>query len=1087
MKVILRRLLGLILPLSLTTTLLGTPLGTAFTYQGRLNSGSTPANGSFDLVFALYDATTAGGQVGNSLTNTATPVTNGLFTVTLDFGSSAFDGSARWLQIGVRTNGSGAFTTLAPRQPLTPVPYAIAASNLTGTLPATQLAGALPSANWGGIYSGGVTLNNAANSFTGNGAGLTALNASQLSSGTVPDARLAANVARTNQVWLLNGNTGTTPGTQFLGTTDGQPLEFKVTGLRALRLEVSSTLEQSPNVIGGSPVNFVASGVVGATIAGGGAGNRYGRAMSNRVDAHFGSISGGAENTIQTGAEAAAISGGAENTIQAGAGAATISGGTLNTIQTNANQSLIGGGWRNTIRSNAVGSVIVGGWDNTIQSDARLSTIGGGLMNMIQTNAAYSTLGGGQGNTIQTDAAYSTLGGGQGNTISTNADYSAIGGGYQNAIHTNTDYSTIAGGYRNTIQANADMATIAGGEANTIQRGADEGATIGGGLANIAGGIFSTVPGGTLNSAMGFGSFAAGRRAKANHYGTFVWADWQDADFASTAPNQFLIRAANGVGINKTNPTTALDVNGTVTATGFSGSGAGLTALPAANLSGTIPSGSLADNSVTAAKLASDAGSLSKVAAGAMTSSGGNIGIGTVSPYDALLDVEGDVRLNMHELYLREGSDRNHGLGWYGAGRLFAGVNIDGPVAYGWSGGGLGATSSTNLALRWTGDGNVALDPLGQNTGNLLPGLTFGSGSGEGIASKRSTGGNQYGLDFYTSFQPRMSIAQSGNVGIGTNQPQTALHVNGTVTANALNTRGTVTAGALSVVDVSDLHATNDMSISVTNDLKIKAGTSLDMTTKDVDISASGKITIKASGDLILKGAAISFTDNVKAYGLTLNDHDIDWRHDGYNGAGWYGVGKPFAGTTPDGPVLYGFDGGALGYANSGVGTNIVLRWNSSGRVGIGTTSLGYLLTVGSSGTPAYCNGTAWVNGSDRNAKEDFSAINPLTVLEKVTALPITQWKYKTEEQGTEHIGPMAQDFHAAFGLNGDDDKHIATVDESGVALAAIQGLNSKLEAKSQKLEAENARLSNEVAELKALVQTLAAKVNGGKLSAAEE
>ena len=113
-------------------------------------------------------------------------------------------------------------------QALTAAPYAITASNLSGTLSAAQLSGTLASANLGGAYSGAVTFNNAANSFSGSGAGLTALNASQLASGTVPDARLAANVARTNQVWLLTGNAGTTPGANFIGTTGNQPLEFKV-------------------------------------------------------------------------------------------------------------------------------------------------------------------------------------------------------------------------------------------------------------------------------------------------------------------------------------------------------------------------------------------------------------------------------------------------------------------------------------------------------------------------------------------------------------------------------------------------------------------------------------------------------------------------------------------------------------------------------------------------------------------------------------------------------------------------------------------------------------------------------------------
>ncbi len=102
--------------------------GTAFTYQGRLNSGSGAANGVYDLRFGLYDAATVGSQQGVLLTNSAVTISNGLFTVTLDFGNQ-FPGANRWLEIGVRTNGSGAFTTLTPRQAITPTPYAIYSAN----------------------------------------------------------------------------------------------------------------------------------------------------------------------------------------------------------------------------------------------------------------------------------------------------------------------------------------------------------------------------------------------------------------------------------------------------------------------------------------------------------------------------------------------------------------------------------------------------------------------------------------------------------------------------------------------------------------------------------------------------------------------------------------------------------------------------------------------------------------------------------------------------------------------------------------------------------------------------------------------
>src|SRR5664280_1519190 len=100
--------------------------GTAFTYQGRLNSSGSPANGSYDLTFALFSVSSGTGQVGNTVTNTATLVSNGLFTATLDFGAN-FPGAARWLEISVRTNAGASFAMLVPRQPLTATPYAITA------------------------------------------------------------------------------------------------------------------------------------------------------------------------------------------------------------------------------------------------------------------------------------------------------------------------------------------------------------------------------------------------------------------------------------------------------------------------------------------------------------------------------------------------------------------------------------------------------------------------------------------------------------------------------------------------------------------------------------------------------------------------------------------------------------------------------------------------------------------------------------------------------------------------------------------------------------------------------------------------
>ncbi len=113
--------------------------GTAFTYQGRLNDGANPAGGIYDLQFTIYDSAGAGVQQGPTLTNSPTGVTNGLFTVALDFGAGVFTGGDRWLEIGVRTNGGGAFIALSPRQKITPTPYAIMSGNLSGSLAAAAL------------------------------------------------------------------------------------------------------------------------------------------------------------------------------------------------------------------------------------------------------------------------------------------------------------------------------------------------------------------------------------------------------------------------------------------------------------------------------------------------------------------------------------------------------------------------------------------------------------------------------------------------------------------------------------------------------------------------------------------------------------------------------------------------------------------------------------------------------------------------------------------------------------------------------------------------------------------------------------
>jgi len=118
--------------------------------------------------------------------------------------------------------------------------------------------------------------------------------------------------------------------------------------------------------------------------------------------------------------------------------------------------------------------------------------------------------------------------------------------------------------------------------------------------------------------------------------------------------------------------------------------------------------------------------------------------------------------------------------------------------------------------------------------------------------------------------------------------------------------------------------------------------------------------------------------------------------------------------------------------------------WLFTGVDGSGLPTSGAVLPAGS--------GT-WGSWCDRNAKTNCLPVDPRAVLEKVAALPISTWTYNTQEPSIRHMGPVAQDFHAAFGL-GEDDKHIGTVDADGVALASIQGLHEMLRERDAEIAA---------------------------------
>lgn len=236
------------------------------------------------------------------------------------------------------------------------------------------------------------------------------------------------------------------------------------------------------------------------------------------------------------------IGGSRANVVAAGAYGATIAGGGSETLfnRVTDEYGTISGGYGNTAGDNA-GTV----------SDHAFATVGGGGGNT--ASGWRSTIGGGWYNVASGDSAF--VGGGQVNEST--GVYAAVPGGYSNLA--NGTYSTVAGG--NDNQASGTAATVGGGGGNW----ASAYGVVAGGQDNTAN-PYGTVPGGRNNFASGDYSLAAGRRAKALFDGDFVWADSTDADFSPSAANQFVVRAAGGVGLGTGSPANQLHVTESINA-----------------------------------------------------------------------------------------------------------------------------------------------------------------------------------------------------------------------------------------------------------------------------------------------------------------------------------------------------------------------------------------------------------------------------------------------------------------------------------------------------------------------------------------
>ncbi len=679
------------------------PMGTAFTYQGRLTDANLVADGFYDFQFRLYDSAIDGNQIGGNVIVSDLDVIDGYFSTELNFtDANAFNGDARWLEIGVRPgtlNDPNIYTLLTPRQRITATPYARYAAS-------SQADG-----DW--------------------------------------------DVSGDNMYAIPQGNVG-------IGTEDPDaPLHIKA---NYSGIHVEST-------IGHAHVSI----------------ERAGGSWLSTLDFL---TNGGINWSIGTG-----MSG--DNDF-----------------------SISNAGYGNVMFmiDNSNGNIGIG-----TETPAAQLTVAGGILK------DGSTMHGTGTDTHINMGTTSTTG-----ESGQNYSYATVGGGISNIA--SGQYSVVSGG--NSNQAGHWYATISGGGHNTAS---SLYGTIGGGTSNIASGYTATVPGGFGNEATGDYSFAAGREAKANHNGTFVWADSTDANFASTANDQFLIRASGGVGIGTSSPTQQLEVEGTVKATSFVGDGSGLTGLS-----------SDSDWTVNGNDMYS-----------AVT---GNIGIGTTSP-SVPLHISNDnatIRVNS--------TTTNSSLLQLSRSNLEDGAVLAGDNLIiresGTSAGDIIFNTSVNterLRIKNTGevgigdsnpDGHLEVNPDGvEDNGDEFVVTAAGD---VGIGNNTPYGKFEVDPDNIRNSGNEFVVTNQGNVGIGTTNPGSDLYVKGnansgfavcTVEAGGDNTSILANGGDTGIRAVGQQYAVSAFSSSNSFDnVAVFAEATSNAGSNDVT-AVKGQVTRSGSGN----------------------------------------------------------------------------------------------------------------------------------------------------------------------------------------------------------------------------------------------
>jgi hypothetical protein len=688
---------------------------------------------------------------------------------------------------------------------------------------------------------------------------------------------------------------------------------------------------------------------------------------------------------------------------------ATVGGGLTNVAS--GDYSTIGGGYHN--RATAEGTTIPGGFRN--DAGEAYATVGGGLYNT--TLSPVTVIAGGYQNRIESDSLRSTISGGASNLISGLVERSTIGGGEHNRIGYYANATTIAGGLNNFIDGPTGGSTISGGWENYI---ADEASvsTISGGSKNVVGNNAggAAIGGGEMNTSEGsYGAIGGG-------FGNLLTFDASYGSVGGGLENQIWSRYSTIGGGNANLIDRNRGQGGDIPHADYStiagghqnviASGAEFSAIGGGasnHISGLLTLVWDEDNPGSEEQLTGDGATIAGGQNNAVAGAVGTVG----------------------------GGAQNIARGDYAtiAGGFFNQIDVGSFNNYGAT---IGGGSSNTLAKssyvtiagglsNFISEGSFAATISGgqRNLMDIYSGNSFiGGGVGNIIGPHGGScviaGGDGNRI---ASFVPAASIGGGYANYVGFLSDAAAI-------AGGWGNRVADRADSAAIGGGSSNEIGDDSEFATVSGGLFNV------------VRSNAQYAVIVGGFDNLAAAPHSFAAGQRAQ--ALHQGSFVWADSSsvYHTVPPFG-GIPFASTSSN-----------------------QFSVRASGGVRFVTD------TNGTAGAELLPGSGAWSSLSDRNAKKNFVPVNGRAILDKVAELPMATWNYKSQDESVRHIGPTAQDFHVAFGV-GENDRTITTIDADGVALAAIQGLNQKLEEQLKSKDARIDALEKELSALKQLVLKL--------------